>query len=220
MKKLCLIAMLGVLVSTSHAYSYFEDFQGTVGPEWSHTNVTAAPADANRKFLGVFANNTVTLTLNGLNVGDTATISFDLYLANSWDGSDGAYGPDRFRLNVDGTDLLHATFANVIGKQQSYSAGNPLGGPLVAARTDADEQDTLGYNFYGNTVYKFGGPINGAFTTAVTSPTMVLTFQAYGLQGWADEGWGIDNVCVEAVPEPATMVALAAGALALIRRRR
>lgn len=219
MKNLMFGAMLAV-TAASQASTYFEDFQGSVGSEWSSTSVTAAPADANRKFLGPFSNDTVTLTLTGLNVGDTATICFDLYLLNSWDGNQGGVGPDYFRMAVDGTDLLNTTFANVTSYNQNYSAGNPLGGPSVAARTDADEQDTLGYNFYGNSVYKFGGAINSAFTATVTSSTMVISFQGYGLQGWTDEGWGIDNVCVEAVPEPGTLAALALGGAALARRRR
>ncbi|MBX3096919.1 MAG: PEP-CTERM sorting domain-containing protein [Fimbriimonadaceae bacterium] len=44
-----------------------------------------------------------------------------------------------------------------------------------------------------------------------------------GLSIWGDGGdseWGIDNLQYGAVPEPATVIALGAGALALARRRR
>ncbi len=221
MNKSIALAAFAAAAASSHAFSYFEDFQGSVGAEWSSSLVSAAPADASRKFLGRFDNSTVTLTLTGLTVGQAATIKFDLYVTDSWDGNQGGVGPDYFTFEADGNALLDATFANVSSYQQSYSAGNPLGGPAVAAYTDADEVNTLGYNFYGNSVYKFGGSgANAAFTYVPTSTTLSLSFAGSGLQGVSDEGWGIDNVSVEAVPEPASMAAIAMGLAAVARKRR
>lgn len=170
--------------------------------------------------MGVFDNNSTTLTLSGLTVGQVHTLKFDLYLLNSWDGSQsGNPGPDFFRTRIDGTAVLDATFSVRPEWVQTYSAGTPLGGSQVGGLTDADESGNLDFNFYGSAVYRFGGPNNGAFDFTPTGSTTTIAFDGYNLQGWSDEGWAIDNVQIETVPEPATLLALAGGLAALRWRR-
>jgi hypothetical protein len=220
MKKFIALGIIALPLS-AHAFTYFEDFQGSVGSEWSSSLVTAAPADASRKFLGRFDNNTITLTLNGLTAGALTTVNFDLFVMDSWDGNSSGFGPDRFSFGANGNTLLNESFSNIeqSGFDQSYSAG---GSGSFAAGTDADEIDTLGYNFFGNSVYKFGGPKNAGFTFLSTGSTLTLTFSGANLQGVNDESWGLDNVSVTQapVPEPATMLMLGGGLVAVLRRRR
>jgi hypothetical protein len=64
---------------------YGNDFEGTVGPEWSKTSVDVTPGG--RHFLGQFGNDTLTLTLACLPAHVQATLSFDLYVIRSWDGN-------------------------------------------------------------------------------------------------------------------------------------
>lgn len=207
--------------------SYFNDFQGAIGPEWSSTSTNAVDG-ASRLALGEFYNESVTLTLSGFVVGQSASLSFDFLALDSWDGSTGGgvSGPDQFTVKAGATTLLDASFSVLDegGYQQTYSAGNPLGGPLVAAYTDADEVDSLAaHTFYGSAVYKFDGSgANSGFSFVATSGTMTFTFTGSGLQGVGDEGWAIDNVRVvqNAAAVPGPVAALPFALMALRRRRK
>ena len=56
------------------------------------------------------------------------TVSFDLFIIQSWDGNHPTWGPDLGELNVaDGPPLLHTTFTNVPDFRQAYPAGHPGG---------------------------------------------------------------------------------------------
>lgn len=216
-----LASVAGVLVGPASAYLYTNDFEGAVGSEWSSSSTSTTPVGA-RKFLGEFNNQTVTLTLTGVPTGPV-TLSFDLFVLKSWDGNQGGVGPDRFTLTGDSNTLLDTTFANTeeFGYTQSYPDAYLAGS--YAAGTGSDEYNSLGYTFYGDSVYSFDGSgSNAAFTFNNTNSTLVITFQGSSLQDISDESWGIDNVMVraDAVPEPTSMAALALGAATLLRRRR
>ena len=169
--------------------SYTNDFQGSVGSEWSSSSVTAAPADSNRKFLGEFGNEGVTLTLTDLANHDFVTVSFDLYVLKSWDGNcGGGVGPDVFSVDVDGTNLTTTTFANNTGCADGQAYPGEYPGDSNPSRTGADEVDTLGYSFFGDSVY------NLSYTVAHSDCDVVVSWAASGLQELSDESWGIDNV--------------------------
>jgi uncharacterized protein YegL len=54
------------------------------------------------------------LTLSGLAPHTSATVSFDLFIIRSWDGTASPpYGPDTWGISADGSLLLQATFSNV-----------------------------------------------------------------------------------------------------------
>ncbi len=175
---------------------YSTDFEGTVGPEWSHTSTETTPVGA-RRFLGRFGNDTVNLTLAGLPSHTDVTVSFDLYLIDSWDGSGTdssgnivtTHGPDVWDLSVvGGPTLLHTTFSNLDEYDwwQAYPGAYP--GANNPPLTGAAEVDTLGYTYYGNSVYRL------RFTFPHSASSLELTFSASGLYGLFDESWGIDNV--------------------------
>jgi hypothetical protein len=225
----------------SAATVYFNDFQGTVGSEWSNTSVASAPNPdyhGTRLFLGEFGNGTVSLSLNGLPTHGLTTVSFNLYLIRSWDGNDTTVvngdplGPDRWTLNVaGGPSLLNTTFSNGNPAGQAYSP-NPSATSCNAGynavmpagvynpMTGASECYSLGYKFTDLTVTNqaMDSVYELSFTFAHTGSSIMLNFGANGLQSLADESWGLDNVKVDvsAVPVPASVWLFGSGLLGLI----
>ena len=119
---------------------YAEDFDQPAGPgnpvgdEWSTDRVTVAPL-SQRAFLGLFDNETVTLTLDGLPAHDTLYVAFDLIIAGSWNGDHLRQGPDRWQLQTgDGLTLLDTTFSNTSNAVPTWQ--NP---------SDGEDVDGSGY---------------------------------------------------------------------------
>ncbi|MHB1142470.1 MAG: hypothetical protein ACYC1T_12050 [Sulfuricaulis sp.] len=243
-------------VYTNNFYS--NDFQDSIGSEWSHTSVASAPNPdygGTRLFLGEFGNETVSLSLNGLSAHGFATVSFSLYLIRSWDGDDTTVvndllGPDIWSLGVaGGPTLLSTTFSSgnaagqsydgefsLPGTQPSCSAYASWTGPAGshAPLSGANECFSLGYTFSYPQGYVYpdghtctdpeGCPeamdsvYNLSFTFAHNASDLVLNFSAAGLQGLADESWGLDNVqvAVAPVPVPPAVWLFGSGLLGLI----
>ncbi len=162
---------------------------GVVGSEWSRQIPTDVTPVGARRFLGQFSNDTVSLSLSGLAPHTDATVSFDLYLINSWDGNSNVYGPDRWSLGVQGgPTLLDTTFSNVSSENQAYPDAYPVGN--YPARTGASESNSLGYGGFGDTVYHI------TETFAHSAGSLVLNF-AENAPAFDTESWGIDNVSVK-----------------------
>lgn len=204
---------------------YATDFENAVGPEWSLGRRDTTPSG--RTFLGRFENDASTiLTLHDLPAHSSVSISFDLFIIHSWDGSD--FGADTWLLQIAGGPvLLHTTFANPLNgtaiNPQSYPGTFP--DDSFPARSGADEVDTLGYlsvspTRFGDTVY------NLSFSVPHSEDSIAFEFAADGVSGTVldpgirDESWGIDNVSVSVVPEPAMGVMLLLGLSLAFRRRR
>ena len=186
---------------------YQQDFESAslIGPEWS-SNKTDFAAPFTR-FSQRRTNDQLTLTINTI-AGRLHTLQFDLYLIDSWDGSDATWGQDRFNVKADGAFLFSEFLDNSMDSPNS-SYRNP------------DEVGHLGFgsrDFDRDTIYR---GITLEFTANHAQTT--LAFFGSGLQSKSDESWGIDNVIVTmaAIPSPATAgVMLGAGAALAGRRRR
>ncbi|MGC8990578.1 MAG: CARDB domain-containing protein, partial [Verrucomicrobiia bacterium] len=90
-----------------------------------------------------------------------------------------------------GSTLLQSSFALYPGGQQSFP--RRVGQGSYEARTGAVENNTLGYMWSGtpmDAVYRL------TFTFEHSGGTLELRFAGINLQGWPDEGWGLDNVQV------------------------
>ena len=207
---------------------YANDFQLAAGNEWSHATLQSAPtpyAFGSRSFLGEFGNDTVSLSLSGLAPHNALTLSFDLYLIRTWDGSSSGtafdFGNDSFKVAVgNGPVLLDKTFSN----------GNPAGqsfGPAAINPqfTGAAETYSLGYVVPDSILAKpqvMDSVYKLSYSFAHTTDQLTLDFSGYGLQAMGDESWGLDNVQVSMVPEADVAPMLALGMLALawrVRRR-
>ncbi len=221
----------GLSLSANAATVYINDFQGSIGSEWTTTaasgiHAASAPhpdyAIFPRSFLGEYGNDTLTLSLAGLAPHSTATVSFSLYLIRSWDGKDATVvnddplGSDSWSLGVmGGPTLLSANFSNGNPGGQSYSpfpgatscnpgynAAFPAG--TYNPMTGAAECYSLGYTFTDANVTNehMDSVYNFSFMFAHNTDNLVLDFSAAGLQGLSDESWGLDNVHVEIAAVP------------------
>ena len=203
LNKIRVVIIGGAMLLVSHAAAqqvYFNNFEGPVGPEWSHTQTDTTPI-GQRNFLGQFGNGSVTLTLEDLPDHPYAIVSFDLFVLRSWDGNDptSGYGPDFWDLTArDTATLLHTTFSNEDHSNtpkdwQAYPAWYPHGSYL--GYTGAVEQDSLGY-FHPMGWREQDAVYHLSFTFPHTDDHLMLDFSASNLQYIGDESWGLDNVSV------------------------
>ena len=254
-KVYCVVALLALLASPVARASilYQNDFESnTNGFNSTSTTVLATDnggfSSANTStYLGQFTNSAITLTLNGLDVGSTYNLSFDLFIGRSWDGNatfdltTPNVGPDHWSLTATGTvtaTFIDTTFMalvptdNVLNDYtQNYSDSNPIGPGANGQFAGADVVYTAGnvqgdwHNRYG--IFYFGHGVGNPNPSFIAnSSTVVLSFSGSNLQDVSDEFWAIDNVIlssqVSAVPEPGTMTIWCLGAMccAFAARRR
>src|SRR5687767_2028204 len=65
---------------------YSNSFSGVAGPEWSTTVVSERGGE---RFLGEFNNAYIRFSITNIPPHSTITISFDLLILDTWDGSSG-----------------------------------------------------------------------------------------------------------------------------------
>ncbi len=219
------LALISVGSASASTLIYSNDFESGAGSEWTD-NTIATAFNSSTRFLGTdaygSAASTNTLSLNALPSHTWASVTFDFYAINSWDGNSDLYGrpdagPDFFSVIADSNSLLHATFTNWGFFGQSYP--NAYGSaPDSPAQTGAFAVNTLGANFPGDATYRI------TLTFAHTAANLALDFIGGQNQNRWDEGWGLDNVSVTvgATPEPTTLalLGLAAAGTAVARRFR
>lgn len=177
-----------------------------------------------------------TLAVTGLSAGQTYFLAFDLLVGNSWDGSASGFGPDSWRVVIDGTPVVNTTFTN--GNQgQEYGAFSPqkysdttylgFAGPNFLKFTGADHFFTTGGTNYAQHygIYWFGhGAGNPVLSFVASSNSATIEFARYGATtDDAGEYWALDNVTVSgAIPEPGifSLMSLASLTGFLVHRRR
>ena len=172
---------------------YEENFQGALGGpnvSWSTVQTDVAPADPNRRFLGQFNNDAVTLRLQGLPPHVCLCVEFDFYAIQSWDGEHPSNGRDALNVSVDGALLFDESFAHP-GQAFGQTFGPAVNNP---PQTDAIETGTLGYTFFSDSVYRIR-----ICDIVHDASTATIVFSAMGLQGITDESWGLDNVVISTV---------------------
>jgi hypothetical protein len=159
--------------------------------EFGGPAIVSAPPYDPQHFVRV--DETITLTLRNLEPHTVASVAFDLYVLKSWDGNNPNYGPDRWSLSVqDGPMLLDTTLSNNPKpgaydlSLQNYPVANST------HQSGAAAVNTLGYAFYGDSIYHL------TFTFGHTGDTLVLNFSSSMFEGKGsdDESWGLDNVRV------------------------
>src|ERR1700744_14517 len=85
--------------------------------------------------LGQYNNGYFALTVNNLPKHDLITISFDLYIHDTWDGNMPQFsGPDIWEMIVDNNPYIDATFSNVPCSPGNFCA--PQSSPLNYPNND------------------------------------------------------------------------------------
>lgn len=140
-----------------------------------------------------------------------ATLDFVLNGYASLDGNN--FYTDIFTLNVNGTDILSGTF-NMGGGGASQLFTAPAGTTwstvttgCAASCTDVTWQG--GQTTVSVSIALVAGLNNVAFS--YDSPTSFNGNSTAGPQGTGDEGWGLGQVNISAVPEPDTYAMILAG---------
>jgi len=218
---LAAVACLSGVASAGTVF-YANDFEtGPLGPEWSGNSVLTQ-AENFSQFNGRYSGGWTELTLGYPQIshpgalvtpGGTPlqfTVTFDFYAIDSWDG-DADYvsylgqraGPDWLTVSVNDGAVFEETFNNR-GYTQTFDE------PLTA-------RSNLGFLSFSDAIYR---TISVDFEASPGQP-IVIRWEDSGLQGMADESWGVDNINVAytSVPTPGSL-ALGACGLVLVGRRR
>ncbi|GAA6619287.1 putative Ig domain-containing protein [Scytonema sp. NUACC26] len=186
---------------------YFEDFenQSESLAEWSSVK---RDIYGERHFLGKFGGTLyendefrllrqTKLTLDNLPEHDFVTVSFKLFILDTWDGNSNYWGPDKWKLQVvGGSTLLYTTF-----QSQAYNQSTLPGGQSYPHNFD-DANPTLhafpagtgvdDYTLTGSEGYI--GVYELSFKFDHTSSSVALDFLGGTTEDINNESWGLDDV--------------------------
>jgi hypothetical protein len=228
----CLVPA-GAMADTLMAY--FNDFDGGVtvatgvGAALSGVTTTegvqgyAGLGPSGNQFGGNFLRNTsagnpaqyTTLTLTGLPAHTSVNVNFLLGIIDTWDGNGNSNGPDSFNVKVDGVSVFSEVFAmqynGIYNGNLTYipPSGVQLSPGVQRGFNTYYQYTDLGYNMYLEPAFQ---------NIAHIGPSLTISWFASGpnWQGGMDESWAIENVRVDVVPLPPTVVLLGSGLLGLL----
>lgn len=162
----------------------------------------------NSAVLGQYNNGNFGLLLNNLPKHDLITISFDLYIHDSWDGNKSSPdGPDIWEMLVDGSPYINTTFSNVacvagnFCSPQSYPADYPsnYNNPKTGAyRVDLPGVCSMKNDANGTAMYKIEKTFRHSNSTLLLQCLDKLV-QANTSDPKCDESWSVDNISVKAI---------------------
>ena len=139
----------------------------------------------------------------------TAGLSFILDGYLSLDGQN--FYEDDFSLKLNNNQIFSGTF-NLGGGSNSGSQANVYSNPFAAILSNPTNNGT-GISFNGGTeTFSFAGlPVNIGSNTLTFTYMSLADANHAGFQGLGDEGWGVEQVMINSVPEPATWVMMTLG---------
>ena len=155
-----------VRVSQGATTVFSDTFEGAAQAQWSQSATDNSVPGVFTRFSGRFGNLAQTLTLSGLTAGQATTLSFDLYVLDSWDGTNTSSGPDQFEVSADGQLLMREAFSNFSHLGQTFNASTaqrlqivPTLSALANGRSGSDASfDLIGSGFMeGASTISIGG---------------------------------------------------------------
>lgn len=191
---------LSMSANTFATEVYSSDFESGIDSAWSGSTPSSYNSNFSN-FLGRMGNDVTSFSLDGLGSGTKEiTVTFDLYLIDSWDGDSWIWGTDKFNVGGD------------------YNQSWILPDESSDLNYDSSQKGYLGYSFWQDQIFR-----GASFSFLHTGDDLTLDFFGDGLQHLDDESWGLDNFSVSAtsVPEPGTLGLFAGGllGLGLLRRK-
>ena len=216
--RLVLAALLGISSFAAHAdlIVIVDGDSNYFAPGVSGVCITPCPAvDSQGYGSGIFGRtDTLAVTdllFSGIGAHNSLTLSFDLAIIDSWDGSTtvgGLVPPDFFNLVMDGSTLFSETFDNFVLTD----------GTASSTLTPILWGSNLGFGSWNDSLY------NLSFTVDHMASDLSLQMFASGtgFQGGLDESWAWDNLRIEinTVPEPGTLALFGIGLLGMGAARR
>ena len=204
-----LALVLSAWSGASASAIYSTDFESAPA-EWSGSGVVVPTFGnkywANDSAAGSVAGASVLTFTSGTAVAG-ASLSLLLGIIDTWDNGAAGYGPDSFKVELDGVEVFSAVFDNY----------QNLGATVASELTTVSYGSNLIGSGANDAAYKLSVNLG-----ALSAGTHTLKFFASGpgWQGGSDESFALDNLSITAVPEPQTWGLALAGALALGVTRR
>lgn len=150
------------------------------------------------------------VNLSNLPKHDAIKISFDLYIHDSWDGNatyaDGGFGPDFWKMLVDGQTVINTTFSNyncpagLFCQPQSYPQNYPStnNSKEGAYRTDLPAVCTQQTDFKATSQYKIQKTITHS-GSSFKLECMDQLIDKFDQDQKCSESWSVDNLVIKAV---------------------
>lgn len=162
----------------------------------------------NNTVLGNYSNGGFQLNLNSLPEHEIVTISFDLYIHDSWDGNaPSPEGPDIWQMMIDGESFFSTTFSNEdcpagnFCTPQSYPKEYPINNnnPKAGAyQTDLPGLCLWKSKPIGTTMYKISKTFKHNKSTLSFMCIDKLAHSS-ATSGKCDESWSIDNISIKTI---------------------
>jgi len=182
---------------------YFENFETNksyqewstkaTNREWQNPIKRDSNLKPQKRFLGIFGNQSILLTLKNLPDHDSAEITFDLYVIGTWDGNaQGKSGPDIFKVEEITQNKLsyQTTFSLVDGSYQSFPQEYPSG--FYPPKYGNKEEFLL------STLITYGNSIKYPLKFQMVHSLDIIKVQLSALlkdkiPNFSNESWAIDN---------------------------
>ena len=182
-----------------YTLSHSNDFNSAIGSAWTFPAVVPANVPTLQSYngasvMGYFTNQQAIYNQTGLTSHDYVKVEFDLYLHDSWDGnssdviSGSLIGPDVWKMNIDGSNVINTTFSNFSYRTQAY--------PSNISATNANGTSALS-NILPTTCNHSGGALTSKYHISKIVPhnasSLNLVLESMGLESVCNESWSIDN---------------------------
>ncbi|SEA99601.1 hypothetical protein [Pedobacter hartonius] len=187
---------------------YYNDFES--GNLTGIENGTISPFNGSN-VLGNYNNGEFKVVVNDLPKHDVVDISFDLYIHDSWEGSqslqNNVSGPDLWQMKVNNKTFVSATFANFdcapgnFCPGQSYPADYPT--QSNNPKSGASNINLPGFcsealNPNGSTLYKIHKSISHSEKTLLIQCLDKLV-QKDVADPKCNESWSVDNIKIKVI---------------------
>ncbi len=187
------ILIKGPSMPFSMQTQYTQNFQTTPYTNWNKSSNFTYNAS---KVLGPFANDSVVLNLNTLPTHDSVSVTFDLYIHDTWDGDCSLVGPDKFTLKNGNQAILNSSFSNQATCNQSYSNSGLPGS--YAAKTDAVQTNLPFRCNLSGTTSKYTITRNFAHNTSNLNLSFIGNLiDTADNSSLCDESWSLDNIQIQ-----------------------